>query len=128
MSNQPSWSTAGRFLLGSSASYALVIGVTAGLHEIAGVAPPTAYAVALVVALIFNFLVNRHLVFRKGTGNQRTQAFRFVLTSCTFRAAEWLAFAFLANTTTTHYTVLATIVQAVSLLLKYVAFRRFVFR
>ncbi len=128
MSKQPSWSTAGRFLIGSGASYALVIGVTAGLHEIAKISTPTAYAIALVVALTFNFLVNRHLVFRKSTGNQRSQAFRFVLTSCTFRAGEWLAFALLANTTTTHYTVLATLVQAVSLLLKYVAFRRFVFR
>ena len=128
MSSSNRWGTRARFIIGAATSYTLVIGITAGLHEIANLAPHYAYAAALVVALIFNFLFNRHLVFRASKGDGKTQAARFVATSCAFRLGEWITFSVLIASLGTHYAVLATLVQAVSLLFKYVAFRRFVFR
>ena len=128
MSSSHRWGRRGRFIIGAGASYTLVIGITTGLHEISGVPPHFAYAAALGVALVFNFLFNRHLVFRSTHGEGKAQAIRFVITSCAFRLGEWIIFSVLIASLGTHYAVLATIIQAISLLLKYVVFRRFVFR
>jgi putative flippase GtrA len=119
-----------RFGLGAAFSYTLVIGLTAALHEGTGLPPSTAYAIALGVALVVNFFVNRHLVFRatNSTQSSRHQAWRFAAASVSFRLGEWSLFWILETLTGTHYAVLATAVQIVSLGLKYVVFRRFVFR
>lgn len=117
-----------RFILGAAASYGLVIGVTTGLHEIVELSARSAYAGALVVALVFNFWVNRRLVFRSTAARARDQALRFGTASCGFRLMEWLAFGLLHAITSTPYLLIATLVQIVSLTLKYVIFRRFVFR
>jgi putative flippase GtrA len=123
-----SWVKPSRFLIGSATSYVLVIGTTAVLHEGLHFPPSSAYAVGLVLAFGFNFFFNRHIVFESHESKGGPQALRFLATSGLFRFAEWLAFGLLSTWVTVHYVLVATTVQLMSLLLKYVVFRRFVFR
>ncbi|MCC5024335.1 MAG: GtrA family protein [Candidatus Synoicihabitans palmerolidicus] len=78
--------------------------------------------------MIFNFLLNRFFVFRAAESKAAHQLSRFVLTSVLFRLGEWCTFNLLSSFLPTHYTVLATLIQFASLLLKYVVFRRFICR
>jgi putative flippase GtrA len=126
--NSSRWAISGRFLAGSAASFLLVMGITMTLHEGLNLSAATAYAFALTAALGFNFFFNRHVVFQSTATNGGAQALRFVVTSCLFRLTEWATFGILAASVTVPYTVLATAVQLISLVLKYAVFRRFVFR
>ncbi len=116
-----------KFGAGSACSYLLVIGVTVGLREGLGWQPRFAYLGALVAAWVFNFFYNRQVVFPRNGRSVPGQALRFILTSSAFRVLEWTAFNLLAMWSDTHYVLLVTAIQATSLLIKYVVFRRFVF-
>jgi putative flippase GtrA len=122
------WGRRLRFIVSAGISYLLVIGVTAVLHEVGSTSTRVAYAGGLIVALVYNFLANRHFVFRSAQSKAAGQAVRFVITSMSFRIGEWLVFIAWSATVSTHYAILVTAVQVLSLVLKYAVFRRFIFR
>lgn len=118
-----------RFLAFSALSFALVTGVTIGLVEVAHSRPAFAYAVALGLALSFNFIVNRHVVFAAGEKSAPgRQAVRFVAASVVFRLLEYAAFVLLVDALGMPYAAAAVGIPLVSLVGKYVVLDRIVFR
>ena len=118
----------GRFGLLGLASFAINIGLTAGLHELAGLAEELAYAVALAVVLVTNFAACRLWVFPDATGGVLGQGLAFLASSAGFRGAEYAAFLLLHTLAGVQYLVTIVIVTGVSTLAKFVHYRFLVFR
>lgn len=80
-----------RFGLMTGMSASVTVGLPIVLHELFGVRPQTAAAIAFVTAFLLNFLSLRRLVFRSNRGAGRDFA-TFLFSSLAFRGAEYLAF------------------------------------
>jgi SAM-dependent methyltransferase len=118
----------GRFGLLAVASAVLSFGLTIGLHELAGVPAYAAYAVALLVAFVVNFVAMRHAVFRARTGSAGRQLTLHGLTAISFRAGEYAAFLLLHSCLGLHYITVMVAIQALSFLGKFFVYRNVVFR
>lgn len=117
----------GRFIGAGAASFALILFAMSLLIRL-GVNPSVAYAFALTISLIFNFLCNRFFVFaEKGVGLTK-QAGAYLVASLAFRGAEWLAFTLLISQMKLAPAVLAFLVQGVSTCVKYLVYKYQVFR
>lgn len=116
-----------RYLAGGGVSFAINFGLTVVLHQGFGVAPPVAYAVALTVSFIVNFLIARYFVFESSSG-MAGQVLRFVATALAARAGEYLAFVLMLTVLGVHYMVSIIVVSVISIVLKFFVYRSFVFR
>ncbi len=118
----------GRFGMLAAISAALSFGLTIGLHELAGVRAHAAYAVALLVAFVVNFLAMRHAVFRAQAGPARCQLALHALTAIAFRVGEYAAFLLLHWCLGLHYVLAMVAIQGLSFLGKFFVYRNVVFR
>ncbi len=118
----------GRFGLLAVFSAMMSFGLTIGLHELAGVPASAAYAVALLVAFVVNFLAMRYAVFVAHTGSARGQFALHGLTAITFRAGEYAAFLLLHSCLDLHYILAMVVIQGLSFLGKFFVYRNIVFR
>jgi putative flippase GtrA len=78
-----------RYALASAFSFCFVIGATAALHELVGVSETLAPAIALVAALVVNFVVLRTWVFPGQSVHWGRQLAETAITSAAFRALEY---------------------------------------
>lgn len=108
-------------------SFVLVVGLTAGFHELAGFGEESAYLSALIVAFCVNFLGARHYVYRAAHAPIGGQLLRFLASSLGFRAAEFAGFLLLHSIAGIQYLVVVGMIMIVSFVLKYLFFRAFVF-
>jgi putative flippase GtrA len=115
-----------RYVLMSGASAIVTLGVPLLLHEVFAVDEEIAVLVALVIAFVVNFLTLRLYVFASESG-ATGQLAKFTLTSAGFRLGEYLFFLLGHNVLEFHYmyTLIATLV--ISVALKFVVYRFFVF-
>ncbi|GAB4376439.1 MAG: hypothetical protein Kow0062_16700 [Acidobacteriota bacterium] len=118
----------GRFGLLGLVSFAINLAVTAGLHEIAGLAEELAYAVALGVVLVTNFAACRLWVFPDSAGSVVGQGVAFLLSSFGFRGAEYVAFLLVHTLGGVHYLLTILLVTGVSTVVKFLHYRFLVFR
>ena len=81
-----------RYALASAFSFCLVLGLSAGFHEIAGASETLAVALALGLAFVVNFTLLRRWVFPGQTVGAGRQAAETALTSITFRVLEYGVF------------------------------------
>jgi putative flippase GtrA len=109
-------------------SFALNLGLTTLLTELAGWSPGQAYSLALGVVLGVNFWVMRHRVFHSAAADPRRQLVGFVAGSVLFRALERLAFEGLHGGLGVQYQVSIVLISGVFAVLKYVVYGRTVFR
>jgi len=116
-----------RYLMLSALSFALTLGITAGLHEWFGVSPEISFAVALLVVFLTNFAGMRWWVFR---GTQRpvvSQFMGFSLSSLSFRGLEYCGYLLLYRLAGIPYLAAAVATIGISFAVKYVVYDSWLF-
>lgn len=116
-----------RYLTQSGMSFGLSFGVTVGLHELGGVPKEVAYAVALCVITLFNFLGFRHFVYRTADAALMKQFLAYLASCAGFRLTEYCTFVVLERWVGVPYTLALVGVQGMSFVLKFFVYRRVVF-
>lgn len=116
-----------RFFLLGLLSFSMNLGITAGLHEIFGVSPEVAFAVALVAAFCTNFSLMRWWVFRGTARPIMDQLVGFGLSSLFFRGTEYVAYIVLYRIAEVRYLVAAVAVLGTSFGVKYVVYNSWLF-
>ena len=112
-----------RFGLMTGMSASVTIGLPIILHELFGVTPQHAAAVAFLVAFLLNFVSLRRLVFRSSHGAGRDLV-TFIVSSLVFRGIEYVAFLLLTTVAHIHYVIALLGVLTLSTLAKFVWYRR----
>lgn len=116
-----------RFLNLGALSIALVVGLTAALHELLGIAEQSSYLVALVAAFCINFTGARYYVYRVGHSPIGRQLMRFLVSSIAFRGGEFISFVLLHTIAGVQYLITVGLIMVTSFVLKYLFYRTFVF-
>ncbi len=116
-----------RFGTSGALSFAVNLGGTAFLHELCGFGEEVAFAVALAVVFVMNFLVMRYYVFPGPQRSVTTQLAMFGASSVGFRGAEYLAFLILHTWLRTQYALAIVAILALSFVCKFVFYRGVVF-
>ena len=81
-----------RYALASAFSFCLVLGLSAGFHEVVGTSETLAVALALALAFAVNFTLLRRWVFPGQTVGAGRQAAETAMASITFRLLEYGVF------------------------------------
>jgi GtrA-like protein len=81
-----------RFVQLSCASFVINFGLTLVLHEWGQMSEETAFAMALAVVLVMNFLLMRWYIYETKAGAIWQQFGLYLGSACVFRAAEYGAF------------------------------------
>ena len=126
MSEHPIFGQAVRYLLMTGLSALVTLGIPALLHEVFDVGEELSVAISLVIAFCVNFLTTRLYVFTSD-GRVGPQLVRFALVSAGFRLGEYIAFLILHTWLGLMYLVALALVLIVSIVLKFFAYRQFVF-
>ena len=116
-----------RYLLLSALSFALTLGITAGLREWFGVPPEISFAVALAVVFVTNFAGMRWWVFR---GTERPVIVQFVgfgLSSLSFRGLEYCGYLLLYRIAGIPYLAAAVATIGISFVVKYAVYDSWLF-
>ena len=116
-----------RYLLLSALSFALTLGITAGLREWFGVPPEISFAVALAVVFLTNFAGMRWWVFR---GTERPMILQFVgfgLSSLSFRGLEYCGYLLLYRIAGIPYLAAAVATIGISFVVKYAVYDSWLF-
>ena len=92
-----------RFVLLGAISFTTNLGITAGLHELAGVSPDVAFAVGLATVFVLNFAAMRWWVFPESGRGVARQLGGFAMMSVIFRSSEFLVFLLLRHVGDTYY-------------------------
>jgi putative flippase GtrA len=117
-----------RFLVSAGLSFGVNLGFTWLVHDIIGQRAELAFAVGQLSVFLLNFVVARYYVFQ-ATGERPLRQFRkYVVTSLSFRGAEYLAYVALHSLLGIHYLLTATAVLSASFCLKFFVYRAAVFR
>ncbi len=116
-----------RFGLMAAMSASVTIGLPVILHELCGVTPQDAAAVAFVVAFLVNFISLRRMVFRSDHGAGR-DFLTFALSSLVFRGLEYVAFLLLTTGAHVHYVIALLGVLTLSTITKFLWYRRVMHR
>ncbi len=114
------------FILATGIGFAINVGLTAFLHEILGIPPGIAFAVALACAYAVNFFNNRKWVFASDAAAV-PQVVRFLSVSLGFRLAEYLVFLLLFNILGIHYLFAVLISLSSFYFLKFFVYKEIVF-
>lgn len=123
----PRTGTSLRYLVFSGVSFCLNLGTTATLHEAFGVAPEVAFAIALVLVFIVNFIGLRWWIF---AGTERPLGSQFVafgLSSLVFRALEYAGYLVLLRALGLPYLIAAIATIGVSFVAKYIVYDTWLF-
>lgn len=116
-----------RYGVASMASAAITFGVPILLHEIFGLDEDISVAFGPATAFLVNFLTVRIYVFRS-TGKPAHELAQFAASSVVFRLSEYAAFWFIHNYFEVFYLLALAVVIVVSMALKFLFYRRFVFK
>jgi putative flippase GtrA len=117
-----------RFASAGGASFVINLGGTAFMHELLGVPEEVAFAVALAIAFLVNFLVCRYYVFEGRSGDARRQLVEYLLASLCFRGIEYVGFLLLHTIVGIPYVVAIFIVLLCSFFFKFAFYGKVVFR
>jgi putative flippase GtrA len=116
-----------RYALASAFSFAFVLVVTWGLHEVVGVSQTLAPAIALVLAFAFNFTLLRRWVFPGQTAPMGRQVAETALASAGFRVLEYALFLAMHLGLGVEYLLATGLSLCVSALGKFAVYREIVF-
>lgn len=111
-----------RFGLMTAMSATISVGMPVLLHEVFGVAPRIAVAIAFLSAFVVSFATTRSLVFASN-GTIRRDFFIFAGSTAAFRVSEYLAFLLLMDTLGLHYVAALVVALVVSSVVKFFWYR-----
>lgn len=119
----------GRFFIASGGSFLAILGLTAFLHQVAGLAPSLAYGITLITVFIANFMILRSWVYklRKDDGKAWKQFLHTAAASAVFRALEYGGF-LVVYALGVQYLLAIVLVMVPSFLGKYLYYKFRVFR
>jgi putative flippase GtrA len=120
-------SSAFRFLIQSGLSFGLNLGLTVGLTEGLGVREEAAFAIALFIVFVFNFVAGRYFVYRAREGDVGRQLMLFAVASFSFRGLEYMSFLVLHTWLGVLYPVAIVATLCVSVVVKYFTLKLVVF-
>ncbi|MDX1682660.1 MAG: hypothetical protein R3336_06040, partial [Phycisphaeraceae bacterium] len=104
------------------------LGLTAALHEGLGASEEVAFAVALALVFVINFLVLRYFVYPGQTAPLGRQMAETLAASIGFRIGEYLAFLLFHTGFDLPYLPVAAGVLVASFLMKFGFYRQVIFR
>lgn len=116
-----------RFVALGTMSFSLNLGITAALHEVFGVSPEIAFAVALATVFGTNFAAMRWWVFPGGARRWLPQLLAFGASSLFFRGGEYVGYLLLYRLAGLPYLGAAVVVISVSFGLKYAVYGGWLF-
>jgi len=116
-----------RFVLLGAISFTTNLGITAGLHELAGISPDMSFAVGLVTVFVLNFATMRWWVFPDSGLSLARQLAGFAMTSVGFRSSEFLVFLLLRHVGGTYYLLAAGVTLCISMVVKYFVYGSWLF-
>jgi len=116
-----------RFTFLSVASGVTNLGLTAALHELVGLSEELSYAIALVCALIQNFLGMRYFVYGASSQPWATQFLQFAGATAGFRGLEYLSFLVVHNVMGVHYLIAVAANMVVFTIAKFLFYRVAIF-
>jgi len=114
-----------RYGIATGLSATVTIGLPLLLHEVFAVPERIAVGIAFAAAFVLNFVTTRGYVFRS-TGAARNELPRYVITSVCFRLGEYGLFLVLFQFGLVYYAA-QIIVVGLSLVLKFLTFKTFVY-
>ncbi len=117
-----------KYALASAFSFAFIIAATATLHEVLGVSETLSPAIAMVAALVVNFVILRVWVFPGQAVHWARQLAETVVTSAAFRGLEYAIFLALHLGLDVNYLVATGASVCISALGKFGVYREVVFR
>ncbi len=117
-----------RYALASALSFVFIIGATAALHELLGVSETLSPAIAMVAAVVVNFVILRVWVFPGQTVHWGRQLAETAVTSATFRVLEYAIFLALHLGLNVNYLIATGASVCVSALGKFGVYRQIVFK
>jgi putative flippase GtrA len=117
----------GRYALASAFSFCLVLGLSAALHELAGLSETLAVGLALVLAFAANFTLLRRWVFPGQVAPVGRQAAATAIASLTFRGLEYGIFLALHLAFDVDYLVATAASLCVSAAGKFAVYRGVIF-
>lgn len=117
-----------KYLFASAFSFVFVIAATAALHELGGMSETVAPAIAMVAALVVNFVVLRAWVFPGQTVHWGRQLAETLVTSVSFRVVEYAVFLGLHLGLGVNYLVATGASVMISALGKFGVYREVVFK
>jgi putative flippase GtrA len=117
-----------RYLINTGLSFAVNLGLTALLHEAMGVREELAYAVALAVVFVMNFLMFRFYVFDGRSDQPGKQVGLFLGTSIVFRLVEYLGFLLVHSVLGVYYLLAIVLVQGSTFVIKYFVYGGWIFK
>ena len=116
-----------RFVKVTALSSLITLGLPVTLHEVLGLDPRIAIAVALMMAFFVNFALVRRYVF-KSKEKVLPEAIRFGAMSLSFRLGEYVTFLTIYEVMELNYIVSFLGVQGTSVLLKYAVLDALIYR
>lgn len=119
--------TFGKYLLGGIVSYALKSALTWLLVDVFRLWYLTAYAVALTVVALVNFLINLRFVFRV-KGRTTARLLQYLVSLAIFSGLDALTVKLLTDGAALHYQASIILSTAIVSLLKFFVYRSVVFR
>lgn len=116
-----------RYAVASAFSFVFILAATAVLHELLGVSETLAPAIALVAALVVNFVLLRTWVFPGQEVHWGRQLAETAVTSAAFRAIEYAIFLGLHLGLGLNYLLATGMSVCISALAKFGVYREIVF-
>jgi len=116
-----------RFGMLSGLSFVANISITVLLHEGAGFPEELAFAIALVVVFVMNFLGCRLFVFNAQEGDPKRQFAMFLSSSVIFRLGEYLAFLLIHTLLGLYYIATIIAIKLFFTVIKFFFYRSAVF-
>jgi putative flippase GtrA len=116
-----------RFVLLGALSFTTNLGVTAGLHELAGLSPASSFAIGLATVFVLNFAAMRWWVFPESGLGVARQLAGFATMSVIFRSSEFLVFLLLRHVGDTYYLFAAGGALCLSMVVKYFVYGSWLF-
>jgi putative flippase GtrA len=116
-----------RYLAVGALGFGLNLAVTAGLVEILGSDPALAAGAGIIIVMTVNFALARYAIFDGAYGRWLSQLWKFVSVAIVMRALEYGAFLTLMKIGNLHYILALTAALVMSNLLKFLAYRGWVF-
>jgi putative flippase GtrA len=116
-----------RFVLLGALSFTTNLGVTAGLHELAGFSPDSSFAIGLATVFVINFAAMRWWVFPESGLGVARQLAGFAMMSAIFRSSEFLVFLLLRHVGDAYYLFAAGGALCLSMVVKYFVYGSWLF-